>query len=907
MEQLGIDFNATGSVMSKTELEELRRKRGECITCGRKCFQKRLFKMIPITDHGRVLNGRCLNCKPLDATENGLIPAVSRPATKEDLARFSRSQSNLGLGGGRSPSRRASSGRTLSGGEPSSRSVASSSSGAGRPPGRSLSHSSASAANASSLHLGADSGSSGGGGGLPTRGRSSDSQTMDTPASRGPSASSSSDPARRERSITPSNSSRHVAAPQAAEQYNDGLESSSGRGYASADSRRRLIPHPGLEATSVHSLDRRDQRVDPGDPYGDALETRSVPHEYGVGPPHDYNAGRQAVSEELHHAVEQMGIYPDEQPLEHPPSAPGQDDFYQQQGHVSQRSFVNHGDQPPRQRVTRQYSGESGPVSAQRHGMLDRGGELSFNNSQSQFNEYNSQPPPPNNHNNSAAVTPSSVNNARHMGSSRTMDSMSSVEDDLMNGRGNASKRFVPPNHALYEDEQIESNSMRSGGTRSVVNEDDERALDRLHAANGDCAEILAVMRDYLGSTLVQSYSLKELSCLHLGPGDQDVLAHHGAMDLIAESMHTYPEDVELQIHGCRAVWNGSGTPENQVAFVDAGALDIILADMDRFMDNNEVQECAMGTLSNLAAAEANLLKMVEKGTVGRVVEAMNKHSDNKMVQSKGCSAITNMASHLSPLKKDIMDMGGGGAVVICMVMHPDDFDLQEKALRALKNLSSNNDENKVELANIGGIDAVITAMQVHRDQPGVQEAGAWTLSNLASNNDNKAVIGDCGGIDVVIRAMWVHSDNVKVQEWCCRALYTLTLDRHNSGMVLQVGGISAVVNAMQAHVDSGAVQEMGCAVLCNLAFDESSKMRIVDEEALDAIVLAMVLYSEDAKVQESACEVLLQLAIVENFKSMQASNIGELARAAAAKFPENCKEPAFKLLHVLEGYCEQY
>jgi hypothetical protein len=860
MEQLGIDFNATGSVMSKSELEELRRKRGECTTCGRKCFQKRLFKMIPITDHGKVLNGRCLNCKPLDATESGLIPAVSRPATQEDLARFSRSQSNLGIAGPgvRSPSRKQSA-RSLSGSENSARSVASSAA-PGRPPPRLSSQSSTQAATESSA-------------GISRRHLSEDA--MDS-SSRGTSAAFT-DPPRREQSINSSNSSRLADV-----QPRDGLE-----GYVSADSRLRLSPHPRGDVASVHGLDRRDQ----GDTYG---ETRSTP-------PHDYDAGRQAVHEELHYAVRKMGMYHDEHAhdprlVESHPSA--EDEYYRScRGHGA----MNHGEESSRRLAPRQYSGEGHRLEGPRHGTLDRGGERSFDSQQP------TRTAPTNkryNHTNSA-------NSARQIGNARTLSSMASTEEHIANGRVNSQNRFLPPNHAIYEEEElIGSNSMRSresSGTRSIMNEEEEQAIDRLHAANGDCAEILTVMRDYLHSALVQSYSLKELSCLLLGPEEQDKLAHYGAMDLIAESMHTYPDDLELQIHGCRAVWNGSGTLENQVAFVNAGALDIILSDMDRFIDNSEVQECAMGTLSNLAAAEANLLSMIEKGAVGRVVEAMNKHSDNNLVQAKGCSAITNMASHMSPLKKGIMDMGGGGAVVICMVMHPDDYDLQEKALRALKNLSSNNDENKVELANIGGIDAVITAMQVHRDQPGVQEAGAWTLSNLASNNDNKAVIGDCGGIDVVIRAMWVHSDNVKVQEWCCRALYSLTLDRHNGGMVLQVGGISAIVNAMQAHVDSGAVQEMGCAVLCNLAYDEGSKMRIVDEEALDAIVLAMVLYTDDAKVQESACEVLLQLAIVENFKSMQASNIGELARAAATKFPETCKDPAYKLLHVLEGYCVQY
>jgi hypothetical protein len=155
---------------------------------------------------------------------------------------------------------------------------------------------------------------------------------------------------------------------------------------------------------------------------------------------------------------------------------------------------------------------------------------------------------------------------------------------------------------------------------------------------------------------------------------------------------------------------------------------------------------------------------------------------------------------------------------------------------------------------------------------------------------------------------MWVHSDKVSVQEWCCRALYTLSLDQQNAKLILEVGGISAVVNAMQAHVNSSSVvQEMGCAVLYNLAFNQQSKMRIVNEEALDAIVLAMVLFADDDKVLEQACQLLLQLCIAENFKAMQASNVGELVRAAAEKFPDTCGEPAERLIHVIEGYISEY
>ena len=543
-----------------------------------------------------------------------------------------------------------------------------------------------------------------------------------------------------------------------------------------------------------------------------------------------------------------------------------------------------------------------------RHGVLNRGGQFAF--------KMDGHP----------GGSSRQVGTHVVSGSSRTLSSMSSIEEDRLhiNGqlRQSSKKQLagrIPSNPALYEhaDEGSTSNISRASGapsqtsSRNMSNRSsepetlsEEQYIGRIHLAGQelDYRELLHVLREAMNSPAVVKEGFEEISCLQLNGEDHEYLTDLGAPHLIADAMQAHVRSIDVQLWGCGAIWNMTGTVRAQLAFVDAGALDLILAAMDNFLDNIDVQEKAIAALSNLGAAEDNLEFLLDRGAVGRIVEAMNKHSDVASIQIKGCSAMTNFASHVSPLKRQIMDLGGGGAVVICMVMHPEDFYLQEKALRALRNLCANSEENKIELANIGGIDAVISAMQVHRDEAGVQEEGAWTLSNLAGNDDNKAVIGDCGGIDVVIRAMWVHSDNVGVQEWCCRALFTLTLDTHNGNIVLEVGGISAVVNAMQAHVDSPAVQEMGCAVLGNLAGSDQSKMRIVDEEALDAIVLAMVLFTDDSQLQERACVVLLRLAIAENFKSMHAANIGELVRVAAEKFPDKCEESARRLLHVLEA-----
>lgn len=98
MDTLGTDFNNTGSVMSRSQLEEMRRKRGECVKCGQKCFRKKLFKMVPITEPGLVLEGRCLNCRPINSNDDDSHTgqqAVPRRATPADVERFTRSQSNL--------------------------------------------------------------------------------------------------------------------------------------------------------------------------------------------------------------------------------------------------------------------------------------------------------------------------------------------------------------------------------------------------------------------------------------------------------------------------------------------------------------------------------------------------------------------------------------------------------------------------------------------------------------------------------------------------------------------------------------------------------------------------------------------------------------------------------------------
>ena len=54
----------SGIAQDAKGLREQRKMRGECLTCGQKCFEKKLFKTTPLSIPNKVHEGRCLKCNP---------------------------------------------------------------------------------------------------------------------------------------------------------------------------------------------------------------------------------------------------------------------------------------------------------------------------------------------------------------------------------------------------------------------------------------------------------------------------------------------------------------------------------------------------------------------------------------------------------------------------------------------------------------------------------------------------------------------------------------------------------------------------------------------------------------------------------------------------------------------------
>lgn len=903
MERLGNDFNDRGSVLDKRELEELRRRKGECVKCGQKCFERKLFRLIPITINGKVLDGRCLDCEPLDSSHDGLMPAVARVATSEERSRIRpgprHTSSGASVSSSRSARDRRSRGRARK--APSNQRLQRAQSerggslmnpAAARPPSSTSSYSTSRSssdnlARETSMDSYYDAAKS-----EMTRYDNSSNEMMS------PAESA-------QRPDDPEQAPHHPGQRQASATSNSSAASTGTSGSSVAVD----VPQGELDDSTLHST---YDAASISDPIDSNHPLAAAPNNDDLQEALQRITGQGLSSEEAISTLEASGM------AAHPTAA-ALLDYYRRSTQESQRSLLSSASTTSEAYSLSQQIPE---ISADmpNHGVLDRGGAVSF---QHLGGGHPGQSLGSSNHRGTIERTSSRRSNARYItGSTRSLDSMSSFGDEPSFRYGSDSVSFGDSNYNGHHSASLDTSERRnslprlssgasvaSGQSRNsnVSAASQDVGLERLAGADdGDFVETLNVMRDYPDSMAVQLSGLQMLAEVMLEEEDFEILPDLGAANVIIEAMDADPSNSAIQIGACRALLNACGSLENQISFCDAGIVDPILRSMDTFPSNENVQEHAMAVLANLGAAEPNLDELLEKGAIVRIIEAMERHTDERQLQMKGCSAITNFASHTSPLKNKIMDLGGGGAVVVTMSLNQNDSELQEKALRAVRNLSANSDENKLKLAHIGGVDSVVTAMQIHRDEPGVQETGAWSLCNLAGHVDNRRLIGDCGGVDVTLRAMWVHGDLVSVQEWCMRALFTLTLDEYNGDKVLEVGGLSAIVTAMQTHVESPGVQEMGCAVLCNLASTQERRLLIVDEEALDAIVLAMVVFSEELMVQQQACQVLMQLAIAENFTAMQASNVPSLVEAAAERFQE-CEEPAEWLLTTLNEFAAHY
>ena len=148
--------------------------------------------------------------------------------------------------------------------------------------------------------------------------------------------------------------------------------------------------------------------------------------------------------------------------------------------------------------------------------------------------------------------------------------------------------------------------------------------------------------------------------------GRQTVVDERGQVRIVA-AMEKRDADVEVQRHGCAALWNiALGDAACKQAVVDARGLEVIVAAMKKHPTDVEVQQKGCGALWNIAIGDDATRKQAVVGARGleAIVAAMKKHPTDVEVQRRGCAALRNIARGDAARKHAVLGAGGLDALV---------------------------------------------------------------------------------------------------------------------------------------------------------------------------------------------------------------------------------------------------
>jgi hypothetical protein len=386
-----------------------------------------------------------------------------------------------------------------------------------------------------------------------------------------------------------------------------------------------------------------------------------------------------------------------------------------------------------------------------------------------------------------------------------------------------------------------------------------------------------------------------------------DFYIERGLVGVLVAVMGYYSESSEIQAKACEVLTNlagcdtsgghqqrGSSSAKLQRSQIiverEGGGEAILFSSMILHKDDPTVQEAALNTIRCLCKDyEENQTNFWKLDAIEPILRAMERHPNEPRVQETGAAVVSMLANNPNNENaKSTIGLNGGVAVIIRAIsMHLEDLMVVESCCHALYTLLLECAHNIVFVLKApGATNAILHAMRYHAQNLAVQAIGCAILANLTTEAEHMdALLGNGGPIGTTETTKAKQGDD--------------GVEGKPNDELLE-GLIETILETIQTHSTAPTVQEYGFAVLANLIDSDETKMFVVDMGALDAIVLAMVLHKDDVRVQERICGLLLLLAVEENHRHILAANPIELVKTAAHKFPEECLEPASRLIQQL-------
>lgn len=214
-----------------------------------------------------------------------------------------------------------------------------------------------------------------------------------------------------------------------------------------------------------------------------------------------------------------------------------------------------------------------------------------------------------------------------------------------------------------------------------------------------------------------------------------------GGCDAIVVSMVVNPMDVGVQSQALVAVRNLCvKNEESRVLLAKFGVIDVIIQVMRDHKDDPIVQASGSWTLSIIGVNEDNRAYMGENSGIDVVVQSMRNHANDLVVLEKACRALWTISVHPRN-KSPMVDAGAIHVIVDTMRSHVSHHSIQERGCGILCNMAANNDSVKVQVVNVGALEVIVMAMVLHGENETVQERAVALLHTLCIPENIKSMV----------------------------------------------------------------------------------------------------------------------------------------------------------------------
>jgi hypothetical protein len=231
--------------------------------------------------------------------------------------------------------------------------------------------------------------------------------------------------------------------------------------------------------------------------------------------------------------------------------------------------------------------------------------------------------------------------------------------------------------------------TIQEAACRTLLNLCSNVNVKEVVSNDGGIDSISIAMAMHPTNLLIQELGCEVLCQLSANNDENKVrIEESGGIDAIITAMQVHRGELNLQKKACLVLSNLAIDATNKVIIGESNGIDVILNSMRDHKSDAELQELACRALWTLSVSPQNKELISQSGGIPVVINMMQDHTENAGVQEKGCGCLSNLASNSEDNKRIIVEEEGIDAIVLAMVLHPDERLVQEKAVNCLKKLT---------------------------------------------------------------------------------------------------------------------------------------------------------------------------------------------------------------------------